>query len=103
MKYTKINIDRMKEVFYADFDAGHLMRRKSCPSIAADVPVGSVNTSGHLQTVVDGKTYLVHRIIWCLFYGANPKEQIDHINRIKSDNRICNLRDVPHFANIENR
>lgn len=33
-----------------------------------------------------------HRLAWILFYGKNPTKTIDHINRIKTDNRIANLR-----------
>lgn len=28
-----------------------------------------------------------------------PKEQIDHINRIRTDNRICNLRECSNINN----
>lgn len=49
-----------------------------------------------------GKRYLEHRLIWLLFYGYLPKE-IDHINGIKDDNRIENLREVTHLQNQQNR
>ena len=46
---------------------------------------------GYLQIVINKKTYRAHRLAWFYVYGYMPK-QIDHINRIKSDNRIINLR-----------
>jgi hypothetical protein len=50
-----------------------------------------------------GKPYSVHRIIWLLTYGNWPNGEIDHINGIKDDNRICNLRDVSHRGNTQNK
>jgi hypothetical protein len=44
---------------------------------------------------------LVHRFIWWISYGEVPKE-IDHINRVKGDNRLFNLRNVSHSENKKN-
>jgi len=48
-----------------------------------------------------GKVYKQHRIAWLYVYGIMPKE-IDHINGIRSDNRLCNLREVTRSQNIQN-
>lgn len=57
---------------------------------------------GYLRLGYKYKTYRVHRVIWLLVYGEWPKEQIDHINGIKDDNRICNLRAVSNRENHKN-
>lgn len=44
-----------------------------------------------------------HRLAWLIFHGAWPEDQIDHINGIKDDNRIANLRDVSPAKNQQNR
>ena len=44
----------------------------------------------------------MHRIIWLYVYGYLPENDIDHINRIKDDNRLCNLREVSRSCNIRN-
>lgn len=43
-----------------------------------------------------------HRIIWALHAGAWPTLQIDHINRVRDDNRIENLREVTPAENLQN-
>jgi len=44
-----------------------------------------------------------HILIWCYVNGKLPTHEIDHINGIKTDNRISNLRDIPHKSNTRNR
>ena len=52
----------------------------------------------------DNKSYRIthHQFIWYCSNGDLPKE-IDHINKIKVDNRIENLREVSHQQNMWNR
>ncbi|HHX7365802.1 TPA: HNH endonuclease signature motif containing protein [Enterobacter hormaechei] len=55
---------------------------------------------------LDGKQYQLkaHRVAWILAHGAIPHgKQIDHINGIRDDNRLCNLRLVTQRENDQNR
>lgn len=63
---------------------------------------GSVNSEGYILIGLCGKFYRAHRLAWFCTYGEWPKSEIDHINRDKTDNRICNLRDVTRQTNSEN-
>ena len=45
---------------------------------------------------------VAHRVIWKMHYGTVPR-YIDHINRVKTDNRIENLRQVTAKENSDNR
>lgn len=64
---------------------------------------GFKDTYGHLGIEIDGKRYLSHRLVWLYVYGKWPDQQIDHINRIRDDNRLENLRDVPSTVNANNK
>ena len=64
---------------------------------------GSANKEGYLFVMVNGQKYSAHRLAWFLFYGMWPNGQIDHINRVKADNRIENLRDVSGAINSRNQ
>jgi hypothetical protein len=44
-----------------------------------------------------------HHFAWYCVYGNTDFEHLDHINRIKTDNRISNLRKVSHAENQINR
>lgn len=57
---------------------------------------------GYRVGLLDGVAYVAARIIWKIVYGYDPIE-IDHINRDKADNRICNLREVSRSENCLNR
>lgn len=46
----------------------------------------------------------VHRLVWETFIGLIPSNlQIDHINRVRDDNRLENLRLATHSENLQNK
>ena len=63
---------------------------------------GGDSGNGHIRIYVDGKRYMAHRLAWFISHGKWPREQIDHINGIKGDNRLVNLREATHAQNIQN-
>jgi len=63
---------------------------------------GTVLATGYRVIRVDGYRYLAHRLAWFYVYGAWPVSEIDHINLLKDDNRISNLRDVSRKENVWN-
>ncbi len=68
---------------------------------AGDI-AGRVMRNGYCQVTIDGKQCLGHRLAWLHYNGIEPKDQIDHINMIKLDNSINNLRNATHFQNMQN-
>lgn len=62
----------------------------------------SVNKRGYCVTKLLNRRYFSHSVIWAFHTGQWPIYQIDHINRIKDDNRIENLRDIPQSENVKN-
>ena len=59
--------------------------------------------NGYRKLKFRGKQYLVHRIAWLLQHGSWPVGDIDHIDGNPSNNKLENLRDVPHSVNLQNR
>lgn len=65
--------------------------------------VGSYDRDGYLTIYLKGKDYRAARLAWFYMTGDWPTGQIDHINRIPSDDRWENLRDVTPSENLLNR
>ena len=63
---------------------------------------GSLSPDGYLKIMVLAKRYQSHRLAWLYEKGEFPKNHVDHINGIKGDNRICNLRDATSEENNKN-
>lgn len=57
---------------------------------------------GYLSIKIDKKNYYAHRIAWVYTYGEWPTGEVDHINRKRDDNRICNLQVVCKSENLQN-
>lgn len=62
----------------------------------------SIDGMGYRHGSIDGVLFKAHRVIWAIHYGELPSDQIDHINGIKSYNRISNLRVVTAQENARN-
>lgn len=65
--------------------------------------VGSKKGGGYLEVEYQGNRISLHRLAWLYVTGHWPRGVIDHINGVKSDNRICNLRDVDPSINAQNQ
>lgn len=84
----------LKELLNYDCKTGIFTWSKNRRGVIVNKPLGTDNGYGYLRITVLGKSYYAHRLAWLYVHGEMPKEQIDHINCNKSDNRICNLREV---------
>lgn len=70
--------------------------------IRAGHRAGHTNKNGYRYIRIFGKRYLEHRLVWFLYYGVWPAGELDHINQVKHDNRIENLREVTRSQNCHN-
>lgn len=63
---------------------------------------GCVRKDGYVLIRLKNKLYLAHRLAWLYVFNEMPKYQIDHINGMKGDNRIINLRECNDMQNSQN-
>lgn len=60
-------------------------------------------SNGYILITIDQVTYSAHRLAWFYIYGFFPVNCLDHINGVRHDNRICNLRPATRQQNAFNR
>ena len=100
--HDSITADELRSILHYNPLTGVFTRRKSAGGRMAGKVSGSPTADGYTKIGVSRKSYKAHRLAWLYVYGTWPTYQIDHINRDRADNRICNLRDVTHQQNLCN-
>ena len=98
-----ITQSELKELIHYNPDTG-VFTRISSPR---KHNIGIIKTcassgTGYFLIGLFGKLYYAHRLAWLYVHGVWPKEQIDHINRDKIDNRLVNLREASSAQNRNN-
>jgi hypothetical protein len=76
-----------------------LLRSKMRPGDVA----GSIDSNGRRKLRIHSGYYYSARLAWLYMTGQWPKDQIDHKNRIVSDDRWENLREATQSQNSFNR
>lgn len=76
--------------------------RKSSKTKVGD-RAGVLHPNGYIYIRIDGFGYRAHRLAWFYVYKSWPELEIDHIDRIKTNNGILNLRDVTSKVNQSNK
>lgn len=93
-------VARIHELYWYDADAGQVISKRTKER------VGSFTRWGYLSMTIwigeRAKNVLAHRAAWLLVYGSWPAGVIDHINGVKTDNRIGNLRIATAAINTQN-
>lgn len=62
----------------------------------------SNNGGGYKTALILFRRFLAHRVAFAMYHGRAPQGEIDHINGVRDDNRIVNLRDVSSALNKRN-
>jgi hypothetical protein len=93
---------RLKEVFNYDPETGKVILLQSLGNYKAGTILKTKCGTGYFNLQIDKHRTLMHRFIWVYMYNRVPKI-LDHINGIRTDNRLINLREVSQRTNCQNR
>lgn len=94
------------ELFRYDYETGVLYWRwRNSNRIPKTLEAGTQRkSSGYLYVQVHGRLYLVHRVVMLMCYGfCGEGLEVDHINHVRNDNRLFNLRFVTRSENQRNQ
>lgn len=97
-----VSAQRVRDLFDYERQTGRLIWRQNKWPARAGNPAGAVSKDGYVIVGVDMRTYPAHRLIWLHVHGEWPKQQIDHIDGDRANNRLENLRDVNASMNMQN-
>lgn len=103
MAAKKLTAERLRELLTYDPENGVFTRRVSRRGRAAGEVAGCMHSVGYFYVGVDRIKYPAHRLAWLYMTGAWPKEEVDHINGVRSDNRWSNLREATKSQNMQNQ
>lgn len=102
---NELTQEKLKELLHYDENTG-VFTWKKISSTKSRIKIGNVAGSlkidGYITIQINRKVYPAHRLAWFYIHGVWPKNDIDHINHNRSDNRIENLRQATRSENLQN-
>jgi hypothetical protein len=97
-------VSDMKQYLSYDENTGFFKWiKKSGPRSVIGGIAGTHTSGGYLSIYFKGVSYKAQRMAWAFIHGSCPTDkEIDHINTIRDDNRIANLRLCSRSQNMMN-
>ena len=99
----ELTAERLRELLAYDASTGIFTWRKSKGAARAGNTAGTPHSRGYWTITIDGNGHLAHRLAWLYVHGKWPERALDHINRLRRDCRIANLREVSGSQNAQNK
>lgn len=98
-----ITQERLKQILHYNPDSGSWIWIQSIGTISVGDQAGCIRPDGYLAIRIDGVQYLSSRLAFLYMNGHFPKMFIDHKNRVRNDDRWCNLRECNNSQNQMNK
>jgi hypothetical protein len=92
----KLTQEYLNELF--EYQDGVLIRKTTKGNVKIGSVAGCKNILGYIHVVIDKKCYKAHRLIYLMHYGCLPRF-LDHIDGVRDNNKIENLRPASRKQN----
>lgn len=101
---SELTAEYLREILHYDPETGvFTWKKQTSNNVKVGDQTGNISTWGYVQIYIRRQQYAAHRLAWFYAHGRWPNGQIDHVNRVKTDNRLANLREVTAIVNCQNR
>ena len=101
---SALTAEHLRSVLHYEPETGIFTRKvRTANSVKVGDIAGGPDSDGYLRIKVQSRKYQAHRLAWLYVYGVWPKDQLDHVNRVRTDNRISNLREATVKQNNQNK
>lgn len=90
---------RLREVVRYDRCSGLFYWKISTGKAKRGYVAGHTDSNGYTKISIDSVKHFAHRLAWFYCHKEWPKNNIDHIDRCRNNNRLSNLRDVGQSLN----
>ena len=105
-KKEKVDLTQaeLKRLLHYDPETGvFTWRVRASDKVRIGQIAGCTHGKGYRLIRVLGRLYLAHRLVWLYMRGETPPKGVDHINGVRDDNRMANLRRATHAENNQNQ
>lgn len=104
MDRQDLTLKRLREVLHYEPATGKFTWIRQIGKRARPGQVaGTVDFGGYTVVTIDRRRHKAHRLAWLYIHGVWPPVAIDHVNGIRTDNRLENLRLADWSENQQNR
>lgn len=98
-----MKIEYLKEILHYDPDSGvFIWKTRRGGTATAGSIAGALRPDGYIGISIDNRVYLAHVLAFFYMEGFWAEGQIDHIDRIRNNNRYNNLREASNICQMRN-
>lgn len=104
-KEAKLTQARLRELLRYDPETGlfsNLVRRGNALPEKVSGSIIKGDRYGYVRLSIDRVPFQAHRVAWFYMTGMWPKDEIDHRDRVRSNNRFRNLREAANSLQKQN-
>ena len=99
----ELTAERLRDALDYNPETGEFRWKSPRKKVVVGSIAGCVSSDGYRRIRIDGDRYRAHRLAWLYVNGRWPAFDIDHINGLRADNRIENLREARRGENNQNK
>lgn len=97
-----ITAELLREILVYEPCSGSFLWKISSGRAKAGDVAGYAGDLDYRSIQIFGRAYCAHRLAWLHVHGIWPADEIDHINGVRGDNRLVNLRSATTAENRQN-